>query len=90
MYKIPAKLFRTEETLNRSRFISTTAHASNEEDVKIFISAIRNKFSDASHNCWAYVAGSPGDTLDLRARAKISSHFRRRFIPTGGVAKTTE
>ena len=62
MYKIPAKLYRTEETIKRSRFIATIAHASSEEDARAFISNIKNEFSDATHNCWAYVAGPPGDT----------------------------
>jgi uncharacterized YigZ family protein len=62
MYKIPAKLYRTEEIIKRSRFIATVAHASTIEDVKTFISLIKNEFQDASHNCWAYVTGPPGDT----------------------------
>ncbi len=62
MYNIPATLYRTEETIKRSRFIATAAHAPTEEDAKAFISDIKNEFPDASHNCWAYVAGPPGDT----------------------------
>ena len=62
MYKIPETIFRAEETVKRSRFIATVAHASTEEDAKAFISAIKNEFPDATHNCWAYVAGPPGDT----------------------------
>jgi uncharacterized YigZ family protein len=62
MYKIPATVYRAEESIKRSRFIATVAHASTEIDVKNFISTIQNEFSDASHNCWAYVAGPPGDT----------------------------
>ncbi len=62
MYKIPAKRYRTEETIRRSRFIATVAHAPTKEDAKTFISIIRNEFPDATHNCWAYVAGPPGDT----------------------------
>jgi uncharacterized YigZ family protein len=62
MYKIPATQYRTEETIKRSRFIATVAHASTEADAKNFISAIKNEFPDANHNCWAYVAGPPGDT----------------------------
>ena len=62
MYKIPATMYRTEESIKRSRFIATVTHASTEKDVKNFISTIKNEFSDASHNCWAYVAGPPGDT----------------------------
>ena len=65
MYKIPAKLYRIEETIKRSRFIATVAHAFTEEDAKAFISNIKNEFSDATHNCWAYVAGPPGDTARI-------------------------
>jgi len=65
MYKIPAKLYRTEETIKRSRFIATVAHAFTEEDAKVFISIIKNEFPDATHNCWAYVAGPPGDTARI-------------------------
>ncbi len=62
MYKIPATRYRTEETIRRSRFIATVAHASTEEDAKTFVSTIKSEFPDATHNCWAYVAGPPGDT----------------------------
>ncbi len=62
MYKIPAIAYRTEETIKRSRFIATVAHASTAEDARMYISTIKNEFQDAGHNCWAYVAGPPGDT----------------------------
>jgi uncharacterized YigZ family protein len=62
MYKIPAKLNRIEETIKRSRFIASVAHAATEKDAKAFISKIKNEFPDAAHHCWAYVAGPPGDT----------------------------
>jgi len=65
MYKIPATLYRTEETIKRSRFVATVAHAFTEEDAKTFISKIKNEFPDATHNCWAYVAGPPGDTARI-------------------------
>jgi uncharacterized YigZ family protein len=62
MYRIPAARYRTEETIKRSRFIATVAHAPSEEDAKAFVSVIKSEFPDATHNCWAYVAGPPGDT----------------------------
>ena len=65
MYKIPAKLYRTEETIKRSRFIASVAHAATEIDAKAFISEIKNEFPDAAHHCWAYVAGPPGDTAHV-------------------------
>jgi len=65
MYKIPAKRYRTEETIKRSRFIATLAHAFTEEEAKAFISIIKKEFPDATHHCWAYVAGPPGDTARI-------------------------
>ena len=65
MYKIPAKRYRTEETIKRSRFIATLAHAFTEEDAKAFISIIKKEFPDATHHCWAYIAGPPGDTARI-------------------------
>lgn len=65
MYKIPAKRYRTEETIKRSRFIATIAHASTREDAKAFVSMIKDEFPDATHHCWAYVAGPPGDTARI-------------------------
>ena len=62
MYRIPATRYRTEEKVRRSRFIATVAHASTEEDARAFVSIIKSEFPDAAHNCWAYVAGPPGDT----------------------------
>ena len=62
MYKIPETMHRTEETIKRSKFIASLAHAPAEEDARIFITSIKNEFPDATHNCWAYVAGPPGDT----------------------------
>jgi uncharacterized YigZ family protein len=62
MYKTPAKRYRTEEIIKRSRFIITAEHVPTEADVKEFVSDIKKEFSDASHNCWAYVTGPPGDS----------------------------
>jgi uncharacterized YigZ family protein len=61
-YHIPAETCRAEETILRSRFISTVAHADTIESAKAFISEISEEFRDANHNCWAYVIGPPGDT----------------------------
>jgi len=62
MYSIPAKPYRTAETIKRSKFIVSLAHAATEADAKAFINSIRTEFPDATHNCWAYVAGPPGDS----------------------------
>ena len=62
---IPAGRHRVEDTIERSRFITTIAHAPTAEDARAFIASIREEFPDATHNCWAYVAGPPGSTASI-------------------------
>jgi uncharacterized YigZ family protein len=61
-YPIPAGRHRVEEEILRSRFITTVGPASTLEEAREFIDSVRSEFADASHNCWAYVVGSPGST----------------------------
>ena len=61
-YPIPAHRHRAEEEIKRSRFITTLAYTPSVEAARAFISEVSAEFSDASHNCWAYVVGPPGAT----------------------------
>lgn len=61
-YLIPARRHRVEEEIKRSRFITTVAYTPTVEEARAFISEINAEFSDANHNCWAYVVGPPGST----------------------------
>ena len=61
-YYIPAGPQRVSTTVKRSKFITTLAHAASPEEAKKVIAGIKAEFRDANHNCWAYVAGPPGDT----------------------------
>jgi uncharacterized YigZ family protein len=63
-YPIPAARIRVEDEIKRSRFITTAGHACTVEDARAFIESIREEFPDATHNCWAYVVGPPGNTND--------------------------
>jgi uncharacterized YigZ family protein len=56
---------RVEETIQRSRFITTFAHAPDAEAAHAFVATIRDEFPDATHNCWAFVAGPPGSTTHI-------------------------
>lgn len=64
-YPGPARRHRTELSIKRSRFIATLAPASDERDAETVIEALRAEFPDATHHCWAYVAGPPGDTARI-------------------------
>ena len=61
-YPIPAGVHRVEETIQRSRFITTVSHAPKPTDAHDFVEQIRDEFPDATHNCWAFAAGPPGST----------------------------
>jgi uncharacterized YigZ family protein len=64
-FPIPARVHRVEETIRRSRFITTTAHAPDADAAHAFVRRIRDEFPDATHNCWAFVAGPPGTTTHI-------------------------
>lgn len=64
-YPVPAGPHRVEDTIRRSRFITTLARAASADDAQAFIDGIRAEFSDATHNCWAFAAGPPGSTADV-------------------------
>jgi len=51
--------------VRRSRFLATVAHCSNVEDARSFIQTQRQKYADATHNCWAFCAGPAGDTARI-------------------------
>jgi uncharacterized YigZ family protein len=61
-YPVPGTRHRTEETIERSRFICTLARVSSGEEAQAFIRELNAEFADATHNCWAYVIGPPGST----------------------------
>jgi uncharacterized YigZ family protein len=61
-YPIPAQCHRTEEEIKRSHFITTLAFTPTVESARAFINEVSTEFSDANHNCWAYVIGPPGST----------------------------
>jgi len=51
-----------QETIQRSRFITTLAHAPSAADAREFVKRVRDEFPDATHTCWAFAAGPPGST----------------------------
>jgi len=61
-YPIPAARCRREIEIKRSRFIATIEAASDATTAQAFIARIKGEFSDASHNCWAYLCGPPGSS----------------------------
>lgn len=56
---------RVEEDIKRSRFITSMGRAPDRAAARRFVAAVRHEFPDATHHCWAYAAGCPGDTADV-------------------------
>ncbi len=61
-YPIPAASVRVEHVVLRSRFITTAGPAASVDEARAFVAAVRSEFADASHNCYAFVAGPPGSS----------------------------
>lgn len=55
-------IHRVQVEVRRSRFITSLAHAADVPGARAFIESIKREFPDATHNCWAFAVGAPGDT----------------------------
>lgn len=64
-FPVPSRVHRVEEVILRSRFVTTLARAPSADAAHSFIQRIRDEFPDATHNCWAFVAGPPGSTRSV-------------------------
>ena len=47
--------------IKRSKFIATLAHVEDGEEADAFVRAVRKKYPDATHNCYAYIADERGN-----------------------------
>ena len=50
---------RTE--IKRSEFIATIAHVEDGESAEAFVKAVRKRFPDATHNCYAHISDERGN-----------------------------
>ena len=62
-YQIPAKVCQVELEVKRSKFLTFAAPAVDRQEADNFIRALRTQHSQASHVCWAYIAGAPNTTI---------------------------
>lgn len=61
-YKVPADALDVEEVIKNSQFITRVRSVASVEAAKAFIKSTSQQYSDASHNCWAYIVGNPQST----------------------------
>jgi len=64
-YPVPAAEHRVVDVVRRSRFVTTLARAADPDAARAFVNQIRAEFPDATHHCWAFVAGPPGSTTQV-------------------------
>lgn len=62
-YHIPAASVRFEEEIKKSLFITCLAHTPGIDAAKAFVDEIKSRHADARHNCWAFVAGRPQNSM---------------------------
>lgn len=51
--------------MQRSRFVATAARAPDPQTARAFVETIEAELPDATHHCWAFVAGPPGSTAHV-------------------------
>ncbi|MGH7668722.1 MAG: YigZ family protein [Gemmatimonadaceae bacterium] len=61
-YMVPSSRHRVERTIERSRFICTIQRVEDAPSAQALLRTLHAEFPDATHHCWAYVAGPPGST----------------------------
>jgi uncharacterized YigZ family protein len=54
-----------EDVIQKSRFITIGGHAPDPSSARAFVDEVRHEFPDATHHCWAFVAGPPGSTTSI-------------------------
>ena len=53
----------THKIIEKSRFITTSRRVEGEQAAKLFVSEMRDKYPDATHNCYAYVCDKYGNFM---------------------------
>lgn len=68
-YPVPAAFpdrpHEAELVIRRSRFLAHCARTAGHAEARAFVERIRAAHADATHNCWAYVAGPPEQTAEI-------------------------
>lgn len=59
-YLVPMKTVSCSQEIKKSKFITTIGRAVDIDAARKFVKDISSKYQDASHNCYAFIAGGPG------------------------------
>ena len=62
-YKTVEKATEARTEVRRSLFIVSVSPAATAEEADAFVSSVRAKYPDATHNCYAYIAGAENPSV---------------------------
>ncbi|MDU0353554.1 YigZ family protein [Paraglaciecola aquimarina] len=62
-YAVPAGPWHIELEVKRSKFLTLANNASSRQEADDFVRSLRELHPQASHVCWAYIAGAPNTTV---------------------------
>ncbi len=54
-----------QEEIKKSRFITYLAHVEGKEQAMWYLHSIKELHKEARHHCWAYIAASPKDSVQM-------------------------
>jgi len=60
-YRAPGSVQTFELEIKRSRFVTSVVPVADRDEARAALDAIRTRWPDANHHCWAMVAGRPDD-----------------------------
>lgn len=60
-YHSPTHTQRFDLEIKNSQFITTVCRTNGRDAAKTFIETMRQRYPDANHHCWAFVAGAPNN-----------------------------
>ena len=55
----------TSLEIRRSKFVCLSCRCASGKEARAFVGLMREKYPDATHHCFGYVAGPPGSSLDI-------------------------
>lgn len=58
-YPIPKDTVETLYEIKKSKFIAQASYAADREQAMAVLKAVKARYPDARHHCWAYTLGSP-------------------------------
>lgn len=62
-YKTVEKATEARTEVRRSLFIASVSPAATAEDADAFVASVRARYPDATHNCYAYIAGAENPSV---------------------------